>query len=175
MTNAGSTLICADYEEDESPATIAAAQKTAEELLNGAGAADPTVPNYSLGLDPALLVAVEGGGYTSIASVGLGTILTNGSRVVGIIHEECAEVCSLPRSHCVVAAAQLVHDGDKWTRATHLWPSRNQRQILIHLMLDSQQSFYIYEPFTLRPYHIRDYTEVADPAMQTPYDAALQN
>jgi hypothetical protein len=175
LTDSGSTLLCADYEEDESPATIAAAQKTAEELLNGPGSAGPTVPNYSLGLDPALLVALEDGSYKSIASVSLGTILGNGTRVVGIIHEECKEVCPLPRSHCVVAAAQLIHDGDRWTRAALLWPTQEKRQTLIHLMLDSQQEFYVYEPFTLRSYHVRDYTEVADPAMQAPYDAALQN
>ena len=175
MTDSGTTLICADYEEDESPATIAAAQKTAEELLNGPGSAGPTVSNYSLGLDPALLVAVDGGGYTSIASVSLGTVLVNGARVVGIIHEECTEVCGLPRSHCVVAAAQLIHEGHRWVRAAHLLPSRKHRQVLIHLMLDSKQSFYVYEPITLRSYCVRDYIEVADPAMQAPYDAALQN
>ena len=173
MTAYGSTLICADYEEDEAPATIALAQRTAEELLNGF--AGPTVLNYSLGLDPEFLVSVKGGIYKSLSSISLGTTLVNGARVVGIIHEECEEVCGIPRSHCVVSAAQLIHYGHLWTRAANIWPSHKKRRVLIHLMLDSQQSFYVYEPNTLRTYEVRDYVEVADPAMQVPYDEALQN
>lgn len=172
LTEKGATMICADYEEDESPETIATAQKTAEELLNGV--AGPTVADYSLGLDPGLLVATQDDAYIPLGSVGLGTVLANGSRVVGIIHEECSQVCHLPRSHCVISSAQLIHLDHTWVRTSTRWPIMKKRHILVHLMLDTKQWFYIYEPFTLRCYGVRDYTEVADAAMQAPYDQILQ-
>jgi hypothetical protein len=172
LTADGATLICADYEEDESPETVAAAQKTAEELLNGS--AGPTVADYSLGLDPTLLVASNDGSFIALGSITLGTVLANGARVVGIIHEECGEICELPRSNCVVSAAQLIHLNHTWVRAGTRWSSTKKRQILVHLMLDTKQSFYVYEPLTLRSYGVRDYTEVADVAMQAPYDQKLK-
>jgi hypothetical protein len=173
LTEGGNTLICADYEEDESPDTVAAAQRTAEELLNGSSG--PTVADYSLGLDPGLLVATKDGSYISLDSISLGTILANGARVVGIIHEECRQVCELPRSHCVVSAAQLIHLNHTWVRTGTHWPTTKKRRILVHLMLDTQQSFYVYEPLTMRSYGVRDYTEVADAAMQAPYDQKLNS
>lgn len=173
LTNKGTTLMCADYEEDESPETVAAAQKTAEELLNGV--AGLTIADYSLGLDPELLVATDGGLYVPLGSVGLGTVLANGARVVGIIHEECRQVCELPRSHCVVSSAQLINLDNRWVRTGTRWSPIKNRKTLVHLMLDSKQWFYIYEPLTLRSYCVRDYTEVADPSMQAPYDHVLQN
>lgn len=173
LTENGTTLMCADYEEDESPETVAAAQKVAEELLNGV--AGPTVADYSLGLDPALLVATEDDIHIPLGSVRLGTVLANGARVVGIIHEECRQVCELPRSHCVVSAAQLIHLDDRWVRTGTRWSSMKKRQALVHLMLDTQQWFYVYEPTTFRSYCVRDYTEVADPSMQAPYDQKLKS
>lgn len=172
LTDAGTTLMCADYEEDESPETVAAAQRIAEELLNGTSG--PTIADYSLGLDPTLLVATQGDSYIPLGSVKLGTVLANGARVVGIIHEECRHVCELPRSHCVISSAQLVRQDHTWIRAGTRWSSIKKRQTLVHLMLDTQQWFYVYEPFTLRSYGVRDYTEVADAAMQAPYDSVLQ-
>ena len=172
LTENGTTLMCADYEEDETPETVAAAQRIAEELLNGV--AGPTIADYSLGLDPSLLVATQDNVYIPIGSVRLGTVLANGAHVVGIIHEECRQVCELPRSHCLVSAAQLIHLDNRWVRTATLWPSMKKRQLLVHLMLDKNQWFYVYEPLSMRSYCVRDYTEVADPSIQTPYDRKLK-
>jgi hypothetical protein len=176
----GRVLMCADYEESYDPLVIAEAQRAAETVLNGPRAhAGPSVPDFSLGIDPAALVLLQDGSARAIADVALGETLANGALVVGVIREECATLCRFPSSTTVVSGAQLVFRDGFWQRAANVWApnvteERAQPRQLCHLMLAGEQTITLMDPVTRRQYLLRDYAEVAEDSVQDPYDRAVR-
>ena len=168
VTDAGDVTY-KDYEESSDPSVIAIAQAIAEETLN-AGVKGPTVPDYSLGLDPTFRVLMKGGAWIPLASVQIGDVLATGAIVVGLIREVCDEQCLTPAGFHV-SAAQLVFHKGVWTRAAHFLPLTDAAQVLHHLMLDRS------EPITVggedEVLVVRDYAEITDEAIQAPYDKKM--
>lgn len=177
----GRALVCADYEESYDPLIVAEAQIAAERVLNGPSQmTGPPVPDFSLGIDPGALVMMGDGSARPIADVHLGDVLVNGTRVVGVIREECTTLTYLPISETVVSAAQLIFRDRHWQRAGNVFAPvviAGDKQILVHLMLagGEDQVIQIMDPHTHRTYLLRDYAEVEDDAVQAPYDRAMMS
>lgn len=168
----GRTLVFADYEESSDPAVILEAQMAAEIALNGCPA-HTHLADYSLGLDPRVLVFMEDGGWLPIDRVRIGMRLASGDAVIGTIREECDAVCVSPGG-IVVSAAQLVFADRKrgWVRAGTVWPvGLGRGSILVHLMVSGGQNITIAN--TAEVLTVRDYAEVTSLDMQAPYDFAL--
>jgi hypothetical protein len=166
----GHTLEFTDFEESSDPEVVAVAQRTAEEGLNGRGSAGPTVADYSLGIDPTYGVHMLHGHWVQASQLRVGDSLAGGGNVVGIVREQCEELCKSPCGH-YVSAAQLVMWEGRWQRAAHTWPRVAGEQILVQVLLDSSR------PFTIggegEMYSVRDYTEWEESSMQPLYEAAL--
>lgn len=170
----------ADYEESSDPAVIAEAQRIAEMTLNANMTLEannahvgPTVPDYSLGLDPTLLVYMRNGSWIPLEHVKVGAQLMSGAFVVGVIQELCETLCEIPGSTAVVSAAQLIWQGGVWRRAAHIWSCGGKvldPAVLTHLLTDSDA------PITVRTnsetLNVRDYAECY--GIQTPYDTKLK-
>ena len=175
----GRVLMCADYEESYDSFIIAEAQMAAERILNGSSwMGGPCVPDFSLGIDPSALVIMQNGSAMPIIDVTLGDILGNGSRVIGVIREECETLIHLPQSEIIVSAAQLVFHNNHWLRAGNIFaPATSEAapRILCHLMLvgGDDQIITLMDPRSHRTYLLRDYAEVEDDAVQAPYDMAM--
>jgi hypothetical protein len=161
-----------DFEESSDEGVIAAAQRTAEEGLNGPGRVGPTVPDYSLGIDPTFNVLMQNGSWKQASQLRVGDGLSAGGRIVGIVHEQCEELCISPCGH-TVSAAQLVYWGTRWQRAAHIWPRApgDRAQTLVQVLLDSARPFIVGAEGEM--YSVRDYTEWEETPMQALYDAAL--
>ena len=159
----------ADYEESSDPAVTAEAQRIAEAALNG-GCYAPTVPDYSLGLDPTLQVFMSSGNWKPLSQVRIDDELMGGGRVIGVIQEDCEEQCITPGGH-YVSAAQLVLYGGKWLRAAYIWPKAEHHSILTQLMVTNNL---ITVGGDGDVFHVRDYAEITDADMQTPYDQNLK-
>lgn len=159
-----------DFEETSDPATVAAAQRTAEEGLNGSGRAGPTVDDYSLGIDPTCRVHMLHGNWVQASQLRVGDALAGGGNIVGIVREMCEDLRISPCGH-YVSAAQLVLWEGRWQRAAHIWPLASGAQVLVQVLLDASR------PFTIggegEMYSVRDYTEWEERPMQALYDAAL--
>lgn len=167
----GRTVLFADYEESSDPAVIAAAQRMAEVALNGA-ANGPIVEDYSLGLDPRALILMEGGDWAPLHTIAVGSRLSNGAVVKGVIREICEAICESPTSGLCVSAAQLIRGPDgRWVRATTVWPLKEIPLILYHLMIDNNASIQMANGHEVL--EVRDYAEVTSLDMQAPYDQKL--
>ena len=169
VTDAGDTRY-KDYEESSEPAVIAAAQAIAEETLN-AGVKGPPVPDYSLGLDPTFRVLMKGGAWAPLATLQIGDVLATDAVVTGLIREVCDDQCVTPAGFRV-SAAQLVLQKGVWTRAAYfLPPAVTTDPVLHHVMLDRSA------PITVggedEVLVVRDYAEITDEAIQTPYDQKM--
>ena len=121
---------------------------------------------------------MQNGSALPIVDVTLGDILGNGSRVIGVIREECATLIHLPQSEIVVSSAQLVFHNSHWLRAGNIFApatSEATSRILCHLMLvgGDDQIITLMDPQSHRTYLLRDYAEVEDDAVQAPYDMAM--
>jgi hypothetical protein len=166
----------ADYEESEEPAVVAAAQAAAERALGNPNPGPP-ITDYSLGLDPMFQIPLRNGRSIPLADIVVGELLENGSRVLGVIHEECQTVCCSPGG-LWISAAQLVFQPEhgRWNRAARIWLSlqwqTQQPRILVHLLLTGGDgSFIAMDARGAGFLKFRDYAEHAD--TQAPYDACL--
>ena len=156
----------ADYEESSDPAVIAEAQRIAEKALNAVQG--PIVPDYSLGLDPTLLVLMKHGAWKSLQHVQIGEELVGGAKVTGLIEEVCAHQCKSPAGHYVSAAQLIRHEG-RWVRAANVWPTvKAQYNILYHLMTSNGDSITVGGDGEV--FIVRDYAEIASMDIQAPYD-----
>jgi len=170
VTDTGDAIF-KDYEESSEPAVIAAAQAIAETTLNGPGSIPgPTVPNYSLGLDPTLHILMQGGAWIPLATVQIGDVLSSGAVVKGLIREVCDEQCVTPAGFRV-SAAQLVLYKGIWTRAALFLPSADAAQVLYHVMLDRSDSMTVGGEDEVLV--VRDYAEITAEAIQAPYDQKM--
>ena len=173
VTNMNTTAIYADYEESSDPGVIAEAQRVAESWLNN-GVTGPTVPDYSLGLDPTLQVFMKHGVWKPLNQVAVGDELMDGSHVTGLIREVCEIQCKTPGGH-YVSAAQLVQHGGAWVRAISLWPTvQAATDILYHIMTDKGLKAGITVGGDGEVFNVRDYAEVTSLDMQDPYDARMR-
>jgi len=154
-----------DYEESSDPAVIAEAQQIAERFLGSEPG--PTVPDYSLGLDPTLLVLMKHNVWKPLQHVKIGDELISGSHVTGLIEEVCATQCKTPGGH-YISAAQLVHHEGRWIRAANIWPIVSTNSILIHIMTSSGSHVTVGGDGEI--FNVRDYAEIASMDIQTPYD-----
>lgn len=170
----------ADYEESSEPEVCAAAQRAAEVFLNGVAGAEEPVQDYSLGLGAGLSVQMARGLWIPITGVAIGDHLHDGGTIAGIIQEECQLITELePGIH--VAAAQLLQGaetGGLWRRAGRLWPGLTSEtespRVLYHLLVaGGDNSFRIRTPGG-HEFLARDYSEVDDVSVQTPYNEAVR-
>jgi len=160
----------ADYEESSDPAVISEAQRIAERALNAIQG--PTVPDYSLGLDPTLLVLMKHGVWKPLQHINIGDVLVNGSHVTGVIEEVCPQQCRTPGGH-YVSAAQLVHHEGRWVRAANIWPTLELNSILYHLMTSLGDSITVGGDGEV--FNVRDYAEIPSMDIQAPYDKKMND
>jgi hypothetical protein len=161
----GGDLEFTDYEETSDPAVVAAAQALSERTLNGT--VGPTVPDYSLGLSPHALVAMENGGWRLLSAIKPGDRVLGGARVIGVVSEVCESVC-LEQG---VSAAQLVQIEGRWERAGRMWTASSTKLIMMQLVLDKSWPLWI--NCNGAQWIVRDYTEIGE-AGEAPYEAWLQ-
>lgn len=161
-----------DFEESEDPDVIAEVQAIAEKELNGtASVVGASVADYSLGLDPTLLVFMRDRTWKSLSNVCIGDKLMGGGTVTGLIREVCDVQCQTPGGFAV-SAAQLILVGGQWKRAAHIFPAAAAADaVLYHLMVSNNASFTVGGEDTILS--VRDYAEVTSDAMQAPYDKKL--
>jgi hypothetical protein len=167
-------LMCADYEESSEPEVVAAAQAAAETALNGFSG--PTVQDYSLGLDPTTFVQMSDGSWVLADSVRIGDVLASGAWVVGLVTEECEEMCITP-GFKMISAAQLVQrtDGGPWLRAAHIWPTlRTYSRRLTQFITSDGGPLIVADSLDSDPYAVRDYQEWAGPEVQSIYDRTME-
>ena len=166
-------LIFTDYEETEDPDVIAEAQAAAEAAL-GMSAGQPTIEDYSLGLDPQFQVTLVGGRQKRLEEVVVGDMLLGSGRVQGVIREECDECVVAPGGR-LMSVAQLVRIPGRtgWQRAGRLWPDRQVKgsRILWQLLVPDA-TFHVMD-IDGQAYSVRDYTEVPGSVTQAPYDRFL--
>jgi hypothetical protein len=169
-----SPLIFTDYEETEDPDVVAEAQAAAEAAL-GMPAGQPPVEDFGLGLDPQFQVTLANGRQKRLEEVAIGDVLVGGSRVRGVIREEC-RACVIAPGGRLFSAAQLVGlPQGGWQRAIRLWPDRRVAgiRILYHLMLEGGEATFQVRDVDGLSYKVRDYTEVPGAETQGPYDRFL--
>lgn len=171
VSERGGILTFTDYEETAELTVAAKAQRAAELLLNGT--AGPAVPDFALGLDPEFWVPMDDGECCLLRSLRLGDRLKGGATVVGVIVEECTQVCQT-EDGCWISAAQLVLRNGVWTRAARIWPSLKAQRQLCHLMIANGGPFSVVGPSGAE-LSVRDYNEVVADAVQAPYDSWLEN
>ena len=105
--------------------------------------------------------------------------LSTGGHVAGIIQEECAALTEMEPGVSVAAAQLVLNEYTvRWRRAGRAWP-RNTREtaptILNHLLVGGgDNSFLVRLPGSGQRLLVRDYSEVDDPSVQDPYDAAVR-
>jgi hypothetical protein len=171
QTPAGREFTFADYEESSDPAVVAAAQRAAEEYLNGPGNYGPPVRNYGLGLHPDTPVRLANERWATLSDIRIGQRLHGGGTVTGIIHEHCEEI-GLTLSGYEAAAAQLVRETpgkDTWRRVKNRWPTYKANTVFISLLTDTD------DPITVSGMmEVRHFAETHADVVQTPYDAALR-
>jgi hypothetical protein len=167
----GETMIFADYEETEEADVIAEAQAIAERSLNGSAQAGPTVPDYSLGLDPTFLVYRADGTWCPLTDIRIGDELMGGGRVIGLIREVCQSQCMTPAGYIVSAATLVLYEG-RWVRAAHVFPTAGFGiSVLRQLMVTNNASITVGGDGDV--WQVRDYAEITSLEIQAPYDANM--
>ena len=160
-----------DYEESSDPQVIADAQRAAEVALCGPESVGETVSDFSLGLDPTLYIGMYSGSWKRLDTIELGDRLARGAEVLGVIRETCATCVKSPAGN-VFSAAQLIRSETGWKRAAYLYPAISGEYILHHVIMSDNSSLYVYGNTEFL--FVRDYAEYHDHAVQSPYDAAIQ-
>jgi hypothetical protein len=164
-----SGLRVADYDESSDPVAVRAAQRIAEEALNGSSGS--TVADYSLGFDPAAEVLLANGSWKSADSLQLGDTVYGGAKVCGLVQEYCTTVYNY--KEVLVSAAQLVYADGNWIRAAHLRCTEDVPAIFMHVVTDTCVPLCV-RGFQQTPVFLRDYREAPIPDMEAPYLAALE-
>jgi len=170
MSSEGRIMEFADYEESEEDAVITEVQAVAETLLNGPDRVGPPVLDYSLGVDPTILVLLKHSVWKPMTDIQIGDELINGAVVTGLVEEVCEDQCETP-DHFYVSAAQLIQRGDDWIRAAHIWPRVARTSVMAQLMVTENKPIVVGN--SKHSFLIRDYSEISHPAMQAPYDKKL--
>jgi len=166
----GESLVVADYDEHETEFAVRKTQQIASKALNGGDSDENSyVADYSLGIHERALVEMEDGTWKYVRHVLIGDQVKGGGKVLGVVQEACETIVT--QGECVFAAAQTVFDSttQKWTRAALLWPSSvsNTPRSLHSLVTERCGTLHVRHGSG--DYFVRDYREVADPAMEDAY------
>jgi len=178
-----STFLVSDYDESSDPIVVKKTQELAERLLNGCASnrvdsdvvAD-ALKEYSLGIDETATVLLEDGTWKPIVDVQIGDVLQVGGRVTGTVEEMVTSVVETPQK-LLLSASQLVWTGTKWDRAAVVYPDaiQSMRVTLRQLFTENCSSFTIRAKYQLESLQVREYREVANPAMEDLYRDDLQH
>jgi len=168
------SLVVSDYDECSDATVVTTTQALAEYRLNGVMASHTTkgLEEYSLGVEGTAFVLLEKGEWKLLQEVQVGDIVQIGGRVVGIVEEFVETGVTLP-SGLVVSASQLIWTGLLWERAAVVYPSHILRKSLYQLFVEQCSSFYVKKNEDVLL--VREYREVADPAMEDSYREELSN
>ena len=163
------SLIVSDYDESSDATVVKTTQALAEHRLNGSPSSPTSnidLNEYSLGIDGSAHVLLENGDWKRLQDICIGDIVKIGGRVVGVVEESVEKGVTLP-SGLLVSASQLLWTGKKWERAAVAYPSHILNKTLYQLFVEHCSSFYVKqnEEIVL----VREYREVADPAMEDSY------
>jgi len=178
---AESKFLVSDYDESSDPVVVKKTQELAERLLNGCASHNVdsdvvanALKEYSLGIDDAALVLLEDGTWKPIQAIQIGDILQVGGRVTGTVEEMVTSVVETPQK-LLLSASQLLWTGTKWDRAAVVYPDKliSMRTTLRQLFTEHCSSFTIRHKYREEALQVREYREVADPAMETLYRISL--
>jgi hypothetical protein len=172
-------LIVSDYDESSDATVIQTTQTLAETKLNGtppSSTTDSTVlsvlQEYTLGIEGDALVLLTDGTWKLLREIQVGDIVQTGGTVLGTVTELVIYGVTLPCG-MVVSASQLLWTGDCWKRAAVAYPKSIQRinKSLYQLFTTQCSSFHVkYNDVELC---VREYRELADPAMEDSYREEL--
>lgn len=165
-------LAVADYDESSAPEVVAAAQTVADRVLNGGGPNGASaVVDYSLGFDPEAHILLEDEIWKPAKDLEIGDLLMGGNTVLGIVQEECKEVCCV-RDVLHLSGAQLVFHDRSWRRAVHAYPRAPVIPSSLFQVITAHAG-----PICIRKQGItvwlRDYREAPIPEMEDVYAAAI--
>jgi len=128
---------------------------------------------YSLGVDGSASVLLENGEWKRLQDICLGDCVQIGGHIVGTVEEQVEFGVTLP-SGLTVSASQLLWTGIRWERAAVAYPAqiRPLRAKLYQLFTTKCSSFYV--KYNEDVVLVREYREIADPAMENPYRASFE-
>lgn len=172
-------LIVSDYDESSDATVIQTTQALAETKLNGippSSMTDSTVlsslQEYTLGIEGHALVLLENGTWKLLREIQVGDIVQTGGTVLGTVTESVEYGVALPCG-LIVSASQLLWTGDSWKRAAVAYPKSIQqiKQPLYQLFTKQCSSFHV--KYNNVEVCVREYREIADPAMEDSYREEL--
>ena len=125
--------------------------------------------DYSLGLCPNMPIVLKSGVMKPIHEIHIGDTILGGGLVLGIVKEECHWAAKLPGG-LLVSGAQLVWDANfsLWRRAANLYPCEYFEAPLVFHQLITESNV-----IESREFLFRDYREVSQSEMETPYEDNL--
>jgi hypothetical protein len=142
-------------------------------LHGGASEEADAEVDYSLGFDPDAHILLANDSWKPVNRLVIGDVLMGKNTVLGIVEEECSQVC-LVNNTLRVSAAQLVFQDKYWRRAHHVFPREEPD---IPLVMRQVVTAYA-GPLCLRKNGItvwlRDYREAPVPDMEDVYAASVQ-
>lgn len=172
-------LIVSDYDESSDTTVIQTTQALAETKLNGTPPSlmtDSTVlsvlQEYTLGIEGDALVLLTDGTWKLLREIQIGDTVQTGGTVLGTVTESVVYGVTLPCG-LVVSASQLLWTGNNWKRAAVAYPKSIQqiKKPLYQLFTTQCSSFHVkYNDVELC---VREYREIADPAMEDSYREEL--
>jgi hypothetical protein len=167
-------VVVSDYDESSSIDVIKTTQALAEYRLNGYSSIPPTNPRvikaleeYSLGIEGSALVLLKNGDWKRLDEIKVGDCLEVGGKVVGTVEESVKYAVTL-LSGVTVSASQLIWIDDRWDRAAVVYAAHPFQGTLYQLFVENCSSFYVKKEGEL-PDVVREYREIADPAMEDSY------
>ena len=160
-------LIAADYDEHESADVIQKTQEYAMKHLNNTNGHRDTVDDYSLGMCGSLNVYMANRVWKPLRDIQIGEIVWNSGTVLGIVQEECEDIVELFGTR--LSVAQTVFDGTKWIRAGYIGKLVENAKPTILNNLITERCATIKVRNDTREFYVRDYREIADPAMEDEY------
>ena len=172
-------LIVSDYDESSDATVIQTTQTLAETKLNGNPPSlmtDSTVlsvlQEYTLGIEGDALVLLTDGTWKPLHEIQVGDTVQTGGTVLGTVTESVDYGVTLPCG-LVVSASQLLWTGDSWKRAAVAYPKSIQqiKQPLYQLFTKQCSSFHV--KYNNVEVCVREYREIADPAMEDSYREEL--
>jgi hypothetical protein len=156
--------IFSDYDETE--AGDAATQAWTECTLNGGLTVPPPPPSREYGavLDPTVRVHLADGSYVEAEDLTLGTRLSNGGRIAGLIHKEVSEMTDVG-----VSPSTLVWNKGRWIRAGHIYETTSAKPKTKIALIVYPHSYIETDSGLVA----RDYIEVFSPDTEAAYTRAL--
>jgi len=162
-------LLVADYDEHETAEVVQKTQEYAMKHLNNRTSPKDSVEDYSLGMDGSVKIRMDDNTWKSLNEIKIGESVWNSGEVLGIVSEKCEDVVDI--HGFAFSAAQTVFDGLNWVRALHYSTTERESAILYNLI--TQRCGTIQVRCGDIQLFVRDYREIADPAMEDEYTEAF--